>query len=76
MASATEAERHEFAAGNAEYEKRFGHVFLICATGKSAGEMLGQLRVRLKNDRGMELANAAKEQARITRLRLERWLTT
>lgn len=74
MASATEEQRREFALGNEEYEKRFGHVFLICATGKTAGQMLEQLRARLGNDRSMELANAAREQAMITRLRLERWL--
>ncbi len=75
MAAATEAERAEFAAGNAEYERRFGHVFLICATGKSAAEMLAALRARLVNDAVTELHTAAAEQANITRLRLERWLT-
>lgn len=74
MAAATEAERAEFAAGNAEYERRFGHVFLICATGRSAGDMLTALRARLVNDPATELRNAAAEQAKITRIRLERWL--
>lgn len=76
MASATDAQRAEFAAGNERYEKRFGHVFLICATGKSAGQMLDQLRARLNNDAAVELTNAAREQSTITRVRLERWLST
>jgi 2-oxo-4-hydroxy-4-carboxy-5-ureidoimidazoline decarboxylase len=76
MAAATDEQRREFATGNEEYERRFGHVFLICATGKTAATMLEHLRMRLNNDRATELANAAKEQAMITRLRLERWLTT
>lgn len=75
MAAATDAQRQEFAAGNEQYERRFGHVFLICATGKSAADMLSSLRARLGNDPETELHNAAGEQAKITRLRLERWLT-
>jgi allantoicase len=58
------------AAGNQTYEKRFGHVFLICATGKSAGEMLRALETRLKNDADTELRIAAEEQRKITHLRL------
>lgn len=75
MATASEGERREFAKGNAEYERRFGHVFLIFASGKGSAEMLGQLRTRLGNDAATELANAAGEQVKITRLRLERWLS-
>jgi len=74
MASASEGERREFAEGNAEYERCFGHVFLIFACGKGPAEMLGQLRTRLGNDATTELVNAVTEQAKITRLRLERWL--
>ncbi|MGH7131764.1 MAG: 2-oxo-4-hydroxy-4-carboxy-5-ureidoimidazoline decarboxylase [Phycisphaerales bacterium] len=76
MAGASDAERAEFAAKNAEYERKFGHVFLICATGKSAAEMLASLRSRLGNDAETELRNAAAEQAKIMRLRLERWLAS
>lgn len=76
MAGASEEERAEFAAGNAEYERKFGHVFLICATGKSAGEMLAALRGRVNNAADVELRMAAAEQAKIVRLRLERWLAT
>ena len=60
--------------GNREYEKRFGHVFLVCATGKSAAEMLSLLRERLSNPPGPELKVAAGEAAKITRIRLEKLL--
>ena len=60
------------AAGNREYEKHFGHIFIICATGKTSGEMLDALRRRLTNDPATELCVAAEEQRRITRLRLMR----
>lgn len=76
MNAASDADRSAFAEGNAEYERRFGHVFLICATGRSAAAMLEQLRTRLSNDAATELTNAAREQAMITRLRLERMLST
>jgi len=70
MAGASEAVRGEFASGNTEYEKKFGHVFLICATGKTGEEMLGNLRERMKNDAATELRNAANEQSKIIRIRL------
>jgi 2-oxo-4-hydroxy-4-carboxy-5-ureidoimidazoline decarboxylase len=57
-------------AGNIAYKERFGFVFVVCATGKSAAEMLALLQARLINDRTTELANAAREQGAITRLRL------
>jgi len=57
---------------NRAYEQRFGHVFLISATGKTADEMLGALRGRLTNDPATELRVAAEEHAKITRLRLDR----
>src|SRR5881409_296437 len=60
------------AQGNVTYEERFGHVFLISATGKTADEMLGALRGRLSNDPATELRVAAEEQAKITRLRLDK----
>jgi allantoicase len=59
-------------AGNHEYEERFGHVFLINASGKSAEEMLGALRERLGNDPDAELAEATEQQRQITRIRLEK----
>jgi 2-oxo-4-hydroxy-4-carboxy-5-ureidoimidazoline decarboxylase len=60
------------ARGNAEYEARFGHVFLIAAAGRSADEILTQLEARLGNDPATELRVAAGEHRRITRLRLEK----
>ena len=59
---------------NRDYELRFGHVFLICATGRTAGEILSELRRRLDNQPAPELRIAAAEQAKITRLRLEKLL--
>ncbi|HTU59215.1 MAG TPA: 2-oxo-4-hydroxy-4-carboxy-5-ureidoimidazoline decarboxylase [Polyangiales bacterium] len=58
-------------AGNVAYEHRFGFVFLVCATGKRADEMLALLTERLTHDRRTELRIAAAEHARITRIRLE-----
>jgi 2-oxo-4-hydroxy-4-carboxy-5-ureidoimidazoline decarboxylase len=57
---------------NASYEKRFGFLFLVCATGKSAEEMLRLLRARLANEPEAEIRVASREQAKITRLRLEK----
>ncbi len=59
---------------NEEYETRHGFVFLICASGKSADEILGSLRERLGHSRDEELSLAAEEQRRITELRLRRLL--
>lgn len=64
--------RHRLAAGNAAYEQRFGHVYLVCATGRGAAELLADLETRLTNDPARELRIAAAEQAKITRLRLEK----
>jgi 2-oxo-4-hydroxy-4-carboxy-5-ureidoimidazoline decarboxylase len=61
---------------NHDYERRFGHVFLICATGKRADEMLAELERRMSNDPATELRVAAAEQRKITRLRLEKLLAT
>ena len=60
----------QLAAANREYLDRFGFIFIVCATGKTAGEMLQLLRDRLGNDRATELRTAAEEQAKITALRL------
>ena len=72
MDTATAATRRALAEGNRLYEKKFGHVFLICATGKSAEEMLAALGRRLENDPETELRAAAEEQRKITRQRLEK----
>ncbi len=60
------------AEGNRAYEEKFGFVYLICATGKSAEEMRADLEQRLQHDRATELRRAAEEQAKITALRLEK----
>lgn len=59
---------------NGEYERRFGRVYIVCATGKSAEQMLAILERRLKNDEAEELQEAAEEQRQITQLRLRKWL--
>lgn len=64
----------ELAAGNAEYERRFGFTYIVCATGRSAEEMLGILTRRLKNDRAAELIEAAEQQRQILQIRLGKWL--
>jgi OHCU decarboxylase len=64
--------RQALAAGNDEYERRFGHIYLVSAAGRSADELLGMLRSRLTNDPTTELRVAAGEQAKITRLRLQK----
>ena len=66
--------RAALAEGNREYEQRFGFIYIVCATGKSSEELLGILQARLKNDSETELRNAADEQRKITRLRLEKLL--
>ncbi len=68
--SAEEVVLAELADANRAYAERFGYIFIVCATGKSAGEMLGLLRSRLGNDPEAELRVAAEEQRKITRLRL------
>jgi len=59
------------AQGNAAFERRFGYIFIVCATGKSAKEMLDLLTARLQNDPVTEVRIAAEEQAKITELRLK-----
>jgi 2-oxo-4-hydroxy-4-carboxy-5-ureidoimidazoline decarboxylase len=61
----------QLAKANQEYVDRFGFIFIVCATGKTAAEMLQLLRNRLRNNRATELRTAAEEQAKITALRLE-----
>ncbi len=62
------------AQGNAEYEAKFGHIFIVCATGKSAAEMLALLEARMPNDPKTEVMVAAEEQNKITRIRLKKLL--
>ena len=62
----------ELANLNRQYEQKFGHIFIVCASGKSSEEMLAILRARLENPADQELRNAAAEQAKITQLRLKK----
>ncbi len=59
---------------NKEYETKFGYIFIVCASGKSSEEMLAILRSRLGNNPDEELRIAAAEQAKITKLRLQKLL--
>ncbi len=63
---------HDLAAGNEAYENKFGFIFIVCATGKSAEEMLQLLTSRMGNDKETELRTAAGEQQKITNLRLKK----
>jgi OHCU decarboxylase len=67
--------RAALAAANREYEEKFGFIFIVCATGKAAAEMLDICRRRLKNEREAELRVAASEQWRITELRVRKFLS-
>jgi len=69
--AAAETQRR-LARGNETYERRFGHAYLVCATGRSAAQLVSDLEQRLSNDAARELRIAAAEQAKITRLRLEK----
>ena len=64
----------ELAKGNTDYEQKFGCIFIVCATGKSASEMLELLKARMHHKREHELHVAAAEQAKITQLRLKKLL--
>jgi 2-oxo-4-hydroxy-4-carboxy-5-ureidoimidazoline decarboxylase len=59
---------------NRRYEQRFGRIFILCASGKSASEILSILEARINNDPQTELHEAAEQQRQITQLRLHRWL--
>jgi OHCU decarboxylase len=72
--SATDDIRAQLAQINRDYEQRFGYIYIVCATGKSAEEMLAIARDRLNNDPSTELAVAAEEQRKITQLRLAKLL--
>jgi 2-oxo-4-hydroxy-4-carboxy-5-ureidoimidazoline decarboxylase len=73
-AAASDQVRQGLAEGNLAYEKRFGHIFLICASGLSGEEMLTQLRARLQNDQEAERAVVRAELLKITRLRITKLL--
>jgi 2-oxo-4-hydroxy-4-carboxy-5-ureidoimidazoline decarboxylase len=72
--AASEEVRQGLADGNLAYEQRFGHIFLICASGLSGQEMLAQLRARLDNDQEAERTVVRDELRKITRLRMAKLL--
>jgi OHCU decarboxylase len=73
--AANETVKARLAQGNGVYYEKFGYIFIVCATGKTAEEMLALLEQRLQNDPAHELSVAAEQQRLITRLRLEKLLT-
>jgi len=62
------------AEGNRRYEDRFGRIFIVCASGRSAAEILANLERRMQNSAADELIEAGEQQRKITQLRLRRWL--
>ena len=70
VAGATDELLSALAEANRQYLDRFGYIFIVCASGKTAGEMLALMRARLHNAADDEIRIAAEEQARITALRL------
>jgi 2-oxo-4-hydroxy-4-carboxy-5-ureidoimidazoline decarboxylase len=74
VADAADAVKIALAEANREYERRFPHIFIVCATGKTASEILAILRRRLHNDAATELREAAEQQRLITQIRMKKWL--
>jgi len=74
IADADAAVKIALEEGNREYEQRFDRIFIVCATGKSATEILEILRRRLQNDAETERREAAEQQRQITQIRLRKWL--
>ena len=74
VAGAAVQSLHRLTEANRDYEARFGYLFIVCATGRTAGEMLTLLEGRLRHDPGEELRVAAEEQRKITQLRLRKLL--
>jgi len=72
ISTATENTLQSLVQGNKDYKNKFGFIFIVCASGKSADEMLTLLLERLPNTRKQELINAAEEQRKITHIRLEK----
>lgn len=72
--SQDEAAKLALAEANRRYEAKFGRIFIVCASGKSAAEILGILECRMNSNPGAELLEAAEQQRKITQLRLRKWL--
>jgi OHCU decarboxylase len=73
-AAADDAVKTALREANREYERRFGRIFIVCASGKSGTEILQILRHRLQNDDRTEIREAAEQQRQITQMRLRKWL--
>jgi OHCU decarboxylase len=73
-AAAAEDVLAEIAKCNARYEELYGFTYIVCATGKTAVEMLAILKRRLASNREAELREAAEQQRQITQIRLGKWL--
>lgn len=76
VTTAGEDVKAALAEGNRTYEQRFNRIFIVCAAGKSAPEILELLQRRLRNDEGTELLEAAEQQRQIAHIRLKKWLTS
>jgi 2-oxo-4-hydroxy-4-carboxy-5-ureidoimidazoline decarboxylase len=75
VSNASQQTIETLAENNQKYEKKFGYIFIVCATGKSADEMLAILETRLQNSQEVEIKITADEQNKITKLRLEKLLS-
>ncbi len=74
VGGAADDTRKALAKANREYEQRFGYIYIVCASGRTADDLLADVTERLRNHPETEVAVAAEEQRRITRLRLEKLL--
>ncbi len=74
--SADDSAKLALREANNRYEQRFGRIFILCASGRSASEILAALESRMSNDPAIEILEAAEQQRQITALRLTRWLET
>jgi 2-oxo-4-hydroxy-4-carboxy-5-ureidoimidazoline decarboxylase len=75
VTAADDAVKIALAEANREYEQRFKHIFIVCATGKSGPEILDILRRRMENDQATELRETVEQQRQITHIRIKRWLS-
>ena len=76
VSAASEDVKNAIAEGNRAYEGRFDRVFIVCAAGKSAPEILEILQKRLRNDPITEIHETAEQLRQITHLRLKKWLSS
>jgi 2-oxo-4-hydroxy-4-carboxy-5-ureidoimidazoline decarboxylase len=72
--SGEDAAKLALAERNRQYEDRFGRIFIVCASGRSAAEILSILNARMNNNIAVEWREAGEQQRQITQLRLRRWL--